>query len=115
MDGSGDAWVPTRASTASWVVYDLANTIFALGVVGVYFSDWLVEEGLPDGALSLVQVGAAVVVVFAAPWVGARSDVRGTRVPTLVVTTLVAVGATSLLAIGPVASTLVMLDRKSVV
>lgn len=100
---------PSRISVASWVMYDLANTIFALGVVGVYFSDWLVEEGLPDGALSLVQVGAAVVVVFAAPWVGARSDVRGTRVPTLVVTTLVAVGATSLLAIGPVASTLVML------
>lgn len=100
---------PNRYSVASWVTYDLANTIFALGVVGVYFSDWLVESGLADSALSLVQVGAAVVVVFVAPWVGARSDVKGTRIPALVVTTLLAVAATSLLAIGPVAATLAML------
>lgn len=101
--------VPNRLSVASWVVYDLANTIFALGVVGVYFSDWLVQAELPDSALSLVQIGAAAIVVFLAPWVGARSDVQGTRVPALIVTTLVAVGATSLLATGPVALTLVML------
>lgn len=100
---------PSRISVASWVTYDLANTIFALGVVGVYFSDWLVNTGLRDSALSFVQVCAAAVVIFAAPWVGARSDVLGTRVPALVVTTLAAVIATSLLAIGPVALTLVML------
>lgn len=94
---------------AAWVIYDLANTIFALGVVGVYFSDWLVTEGLRDSALSLVQVGAAAVVIFAAPWVGARSDVRGTRVPALIFTTLAAVAATGLLAVGPVPVTLFML------
>lgn len=100
---------PSRISVASWVTYDLANTIFALGVVGVYFSDWLVARGLRDSALSLVQVAAAAVVIFAAPWVGARSDVRGARVPALMVTTLVAVAATALLAVGPVVLTLVML------
>lgn len=100
---------PRRISVVSWVMYDLANTIFALGVVGVYFSDWLVTAGLRDSALSMVQVGAAIVVVFAAPWLGARSDVKGTRVPALIATTLVAVAATSLLAVGPVAMTLVML------
>lgn len=94
---------------AAWVTFDLANTIFALGVVGVYFSDWLVTEGLKDSALSLVQVGAAAVVIFAAPWVGARSDARGTRVPALIFTTLAAVAATALLAVGPVAVTLLML------
>jgi UMF1 family MFS transporter len=100
---------PRRLSVASWVLYDLANTIFALGVVGVYFSDWLVSEGLADSALSLVQVAAAIVVIFAAPWVGARSDVRGTRVPALIAITVAAVSATSLLALGPVALTLLML------
>jgi UMF1 family MFS transporter len=100
---------PRRVSVASWVLYDLANTIFALGVVGVYFSDWLVTEGLADSALSLVQAAAAVVVIFAAPWVGARSDVRGTRVPALIATTVAAITATSLLALGPVAMTLLML------
>lgn len=100
---------PGRISVASWVLYDLANTIFALGVVGVYFSDWLVNEGLADSTLSLVQVAGAVVVIFAAPWVGARSDVRGTRIPVLIMTTVSAVVATSLLALGPVALTLLML------
>lgn len=94
---------------ASWVIYDLANTIFALGVVGLYFSDWLIGEGLPDGALSAVLIAASFVVIFLAPWAGARSDVRGARVPTLTVTTLIAVAATALLAVGPVAMTLLML------
>lgn len=97
------------ADTVSWVIYDLANTIFALGVVGLYFSDWLVEEGHPDSALALVQVAAAVVVIFLSPWVGARSDALGKRVPTLLATTVLAVVATATLATGPVWLTLLML------
>lgn len=100
---------PSRLSVTSWVVYDLANTIFALGVVGLYFSDWLVANGLPDYYLAAVQVGAAGVVIFLAPWAGARSDVTGTRIPILVLTTVVAVAATATLALGPVWLTLVML------
>jgi len=100
---------PGRLSVASWVIYDLANTIFALGVVGFYFSDWLINEGLPDSALAAVQIAAALVVIFLAPWAGARSDVRGARVPTLIVTTVIAVTATALLAVGPVAVTLLLL------
>ncbi|MGB8360542.1 MAG: hypothetical protein WCE80_04015, partial [Acidimicrobiia bacterium] len=73
---------PTRLATASWMIYDLANTIFALGVVGLYFSDWLVSEGHPDSFLAGVQAAAAAVVIFLAPWAGARSDVLGRRVPT---------------------------------
>ena len=98
-----------RRATLSWVVYDLANTIFALGVVGLYFSEWLLSEGQPDSALALVQVAAAIVVIFLAPWAGARSDAAGRRVPTLALTTVLAVIATSLLATGPVAMTLALL------
>jgi UMF1 family MFS transporter len=100
---------PSRLSVGSWVLYDLANTIFALGVVGFYFSDWLISEGQPDSALAAVQIGAAIVVVFLAPWAGARSDLSGTRIPTLIMTTLVAVVATSLMAVGPVMLTLFLL------
>lgn len=106
---AGEPSGPTRLATASWIVYDLANTIFALGVVGLYFSDWLAAEGHPDSFLAGVQVAAAAVVIFLAPWAGARSDVLGKRVPTLVVTTVMAVIATSLLAIGPVWFVLAML------
>ncbi len=111
MSSEGRTPGPTRLATTSWVIYDLANTIFALGVVGLYFSDWLVAEGQtrPDSALASVQIGAAAVVVFLAPWVGARSDVLGRRVPTLIVSTVVAVTATALLATGPVWLTLMLL------
>lgn len=97
---------PNRLATLSWIVYDLANTIFALGVVGLYFSDWLVAEGHPDSYLAGVQAAAAAVVIFLAPWAGARSDVLGRRVPTLAVTTVIAVAATATLAVGPVWLTL---------
>ena len=33
--------VITRRSVASWVIYDLANTIFSMGVVSLYFSLWV--------------------------------------------------------------------------
>jgi UMF1 family MFS transporter len=93
----------------SWVVYDLANTIFALGVIGLYFPDWLKSVGEPDSALALVEAGAGAIVIFLAPWAGARSDVKGTRVPTLMVTTVLAVTATAALATGPVPMTLILL------
>jgi MFS transporter, UMF1 family len=109
MSRGGVAPGPSRRATAAWVTYDLANTIFALGVVGLYFSDWLVTEGHPDSFLAGVQVAAAIVVVFLAPWAGARSDALGRRVPTLIVTTVLAVVATSLLAAGPVWLTLAAL------
>jgi UMF1 family MFS transporter len=106
---TGDRGGPGRLSVGSWVLYDLANTIFALGVIGLYFPDWLKSVDQPDSALALVEAGAGALVIFLAPWAGARSDVRGTRVPTLMVTTILAVTATATLAIGPVTLTLIML------
>lgn len=100
---------PDRRSVASWVVYDLANTIFALGVLGVYFAEYLLSVGQSEASLTVVVTAAAAVVIFVAPWAGARSDVKGTRVPTLRVTTLIAVLATALLASGPIALTLLLL------
>ena len=35
--------IPTRA-VVSWVLYDLANTIFSMGVVSVYFSTWVLDQ-----------------------------------------------------------------------
>ncbi len=98
-----------RRSVWSWIVYDLANTIFALGVVGLYVPDWLLSVGRPDRDLALVQVAAAVVVIFLAPWAGARTDARGVRLPTLRLTTLVAVAATFFLDSGPEPLTLALL------
>jgi MFS transporter, UMF1 family len=102
-------FVPPRSSTRAWIVYDLANTIFALGVVGLYLPAWLTSEGLPDSSLAIVQSTAGVIVVLAAPWIGARTDHLGRRLPTLTGTTLVAVAATALLTTVPPMATLVLL------
>lgn len=84
------------------MVYDLANTIFALGVVGLYLPDWMSENGIADSYLAVTVAIAGAVVILAAPWVGARSDHSGQRMPVLVASTLVAISATALLARGPV-------------
>lgn len=91
--------VGERRSVWSWIIYDLANTVFALGVIGLYFPDWLVSVDQPDSLLAIVEATAGIIVVFVAPWAGARSDVKGTRIPTLILTTLVAVIATGFLGI----------------
>ncbi len=101
--------VPGRRSVRAWVLYDLANTIFAFGVVGVYIPAWLLSVDRPDSALAFVQIAAAVVVIFVAPWAGARTDATGIRLPTLILTTVVAVGATFFLDSGPELLTLVLL------
>lgn len=100
---------PDRRSVVSWVIYDLANTIFALGVLGVFFAEYLLSIGRDETELTLVVVSAAAVVIFVAPWAGARSDAKGKRVPTLIATTVIAVSATALLATGPLPLTLLLL------
>jgi len=94
-----ETWQPTRLSTASWALYDLANTIFAFAVGSRYFAPWVVDvQDGRDGYVSIAAASAMVIVILTAPWLGARSDHRGRRVPTLVAASLVTVAATALLA-----------------
>ncbi|GBD85389.1 multidrug efflux system protein MdtL [bacterium BMS3Abin02] len=93
-----DTWTPTRSSTISWVLYDLANTIFALAVGSRYFSVWVVrDQGATDAHFGYATAIAMVIVITLAPWIGARSDHVGRRKPALIVATIVTVGATALL------------------
>ena len=102
-------WHPSRRSVASWAIYDLANTIFALGVGSLYFPEWLTDhrDELPrwltggdtaDLALTVAVDAAMIFVIFLGPWLGARSDHRGTRVRYLVPMTVLAVIPTFFLA-----------------
>lgn len=99
----------SRLQVWAWVIYDLANTIFAFAVIGLYFPTWMEHMDLPDSVLAGVQMSAAAVVIFLGPWSGARTDATGRRLPTLIVTTLVAVAATGLLDTGPIPMTVVLL------
>ena len=105
-DTPSSGWQPSRSSVWAWVGYDLANTIFALGVIGLYLPQWIVENDLPDSALSLATGGAGLVVAFLAPWVGTRTDHRGNRIRALAITTGMAVCGSALLAVGPVLLTM---------
>lgn len=52
---------------------------------------------------------AGVCVIFLAPWIGARSDVTGRRMPALIVTTVIAVLATAGLTWGSIPLTFILL------
>ncbi|MFH1104408.1 MAG: MFS transporter [Actinomycetota bacterium] len=114
-------WRPTRLSVVSWTVYDLANTIFALGVGSLYFADWLTDNqaGLPgwltsryddpaDLALTIALDAAMVTVVVLGPWIGSRSDHRGGRIRYLIPLTFVAVIPTFFLASAGVVGSLAL-------
>jgi len=105
-------WRPGRLSVASWAIYDLANTIFALGVGSLFFAEWLTDnqERLPDLpgwlsrgdpadlALTVAVDLAMIVVIVLGPWIGARSDHRGNRLRYLLPMTVLAVVPTFFLA-----------------
>ena len=112
-------WRPTRLSTGAWAVYDLANTIFALGVGSLYFAEWLTDNrsgipslllrnDTPDLALAVTIDLAMVVIIVLAPWIGARSDHFGRRRRYLLPMTVLCVSPTFFLASGSVTGSLAL-------
>ena len=87
-----------KRSLYSWLFFDLANTVYAFVIPGLYFSVWLVtEQGWTDQALGFATSGAMVIVAILGPWVGARSDGSQGKKPMLLITTLICIVATFLL------------------
>ena len=102
--------IPRRA-IAGWVLYDLANTIFSMGVVSVYFSLYVRETvgaqraDVAYGVITAVSMGIIFVV---SPLLGAMTDRAPRRMPFLVGSTLVCCGCTALFARGPFAVSAVL-------
>ncbi len=91
--------IPTRA-VASWVLYDLANTIFSMGVVSLYFSLLVRDEvgaTRADSVFSLITAVSMGLIFVASPLLGAMTDRAPRRMPFLVVSTLICVAFTMLL------------------
>lgn len=91
---------PFRA-VASWVLYDLANTVFSMGVVSMYFGSWVrasVGSERADQVLGVVTAISMGIIFIVSPLLGAMSDRARKRMPFLIVSTVLCVGLTLLLA-----------------
>jgi UMF1 family MFS transporter len=90
----------------SWVLYDLANTIFSLGVVSVYFSLYVRDEvgsNRADSAYGLITAVSMGLIFILSPTLGAMTDRARRRMPFLVWSTIICCAATALFARGPFA------------
>ncbi len=92
--------IPRRA-VWSWILYDLANTIFSMGVVSLYFSLWVRDQVGAERADSVYGIITAVsmgIIFVISPLLGAMTDRAARRMPFLVTSTLICVALTALLA-----------------
>ncbi len=92
--------IPKR-SVWSWILYDLANTIFSMGVVSLYFSLWVRDEVGAERADAVYGIITAVsmgIIFVISPLLGAMTDRARRRMPFLIVSTLLCVGFTMLIA-----------------
>jgi MFS transporter, UMF1 family len=95
--------IPKRA-VASWILYDLANTIFSMGVVSLYFSLYVRDQvGAQQadrvyGVITAVSMG---IIFIVSPLLGAMTDRARRRMPFLVWSTIICCGCTALIARGP--------------
>jgi UMF1 family MFS transporter len=83
----------------SWALYDFANTIFSMNIATLYFAAWLVSDLKRSNTLFATANGiASALVVMSIPILGAYSDATQRRKPWVIGFTLMACGATFLMA-----------------
>jgi MFS transporter, UMF1 family len=93
--------VVTPLAVGSWVLYDLANTIFSMGVVSLYFSLWVRDQvgaERADSTYGLLTAVSMAITFVIAPLLGAMTDRTRKRMPFLITSTLICVVFTALLA-----------------
>jgi len=93
--------VITPKAVTSWVLYDLANTIFSMGVVSIYFSLWVRDQvgaERADTSYGLISAVSMAIIFMVSPLLGAMTDRAPRRMPFLVVSTVLCVAFTALLA-----------------
>jgi UMF1 family MFS transporter len=92
---------PERRAVVSWVLYDLANTIFSMGVVSLYFP-MLVRDAVgverADRTFGLIAAASMLVIFAVSPLFGALTDRARRRMPFLMACTVICVAFTMLLA-----------------
>jgi UMF1 family MFS transporter len=90
----------TRRAVTSWVLYDLANTIFSMGIVSAYFSLFVrqsVGAERVDFVYGAITAASMSIIFVLSPLLGAMTDRAPRRMPFLVGSTLICVAFTLLL------------------
>lgn len=88
------------------MIYDLANTIFSMGVVSLYFSLFVqdaVGASRADSVYGLITTASMGLIFVLSPLLGAMSDRARRRMPFLVWSTLLCCGLTAVIGRGPFA------------
>ena len=94
---------PARLAVASWVVYDLANTIFSMGVISLFYPSFVraaVGEDRADFTLGLIQSISYGIIFMLSPLLGAMTDRARRRMPFLMWSTFICVAATAFIGRG---------------
>lgn len=95
-----------RLSLAGWLIYDLANTIFSMNILTMYFAQWIIVDlGYPDIYYSFAYSASMIVVALTLPILGNRSDERGSRKSYLVIFSLCCIGSTAVLGLSTLVTT----------
>lgn len=84
-----------------WVLYDLANSTYGMGVVALYLPLWIamqVGEARADSIYTLITATSTGLSLIVAPFLGAMSDRATRRMPFLVASTLICIASTLMLA-----------------
>jgi MFS transporter, UMF1 family len=93
--------VVTRKAMVGWWLYDLANTIFSMGVISLYFSLWVRDQvgaQKADSAYGIITGVSMAFIFVLSPLLGAMTDRARRRMPFLVASTAVCAFFTALLA-----------------
>ena len=101
---------PKRSAVGAWISYDIANTVWWTGVLGVSFPLWLTNNmGGDDATWGYTVAATMTVVLLLSPILGSISDQSGRRMPLLIFTTIACIAATLMLGTGSLLSSLVLL------
>ncbi|MGH7616341.1 MAG: MFS transporter [Gemmatimonadaceae bacterium] len=108
---SDDTRVIPRRAVVSWIVYDLANVIFSMGVTSLYFSLFVrtaVGSERADSLLGRISAVSMGIMFCLSPLLGAMTDRARRRMPFLIWATILCCGATALIGRGPFALSAVL-------
>ena len=85
-------------SLYSWLLFDLANTVYAFVIPGLYFTVWLVsEKGWTDQQLGFATSTAMIIIAVLGPWLGKKSDSSSGKKKLLLAMTILCIISTFLL------------------